>query len=98
MSKKFVISRNQLIIGNVQFHMDLVSRDMRNTVVGGGYWHRDIEKNMMYFYGTSTDFGSVTFEQFDAASKQLSIETHKLYFSQKDLLSDVLEEEKLENL
>lgn len=98
MAKKFVISRNLLIIGNVQFHMDLVDKSERHAITGGGYWHKSLEKNTMYFYGTSRDFGSVSFEEFDKCVKPESVERYDIYFSEKNDIFQVLEEERLENL
>jgi hypothetical protein len=52
----------------------------------------------MYFYGTSRDFGSVSFEEFDKCVKPESVERYDIYFSEKNDIFQVLEEERLENL
>lgn len=98
MAKKFVIAKNMLIIGNVELHFQLVPKDERHLIAGGGYWHRSEEKNLIYFYGTSKDFGSVSFEEFDKCVKPEWVECCNQYFSEKEDIFQVLEEERLESL
>lgn len=92
-AKKFVINEGYLILGQVEMHEDLVrGRDYGKTV-GGGRWQVDEQdKNTIYFYGSSVDFGKVTKEQFDAAFKQPSLERMNIIFSEKEFFSDVLKE------
>jgi len=91
-AKKFVINDGWLIIGQVEFHEDLIKGRDRSKTVGGGRWHYEKDINTIYFYGESTDFGSVTKEEFDAAFKQPSVEQATIIFSDKMFLSDVLKE------
>lgn len=98
MAKKFVIAKNMLIIGNVELHFQLVPKDEHHQIAGGGYWYRSVEKNQIYFYGKSQDFGRISFEEFDKAIKPEWVECCNQYFSEKDDIFQVLEEERLENL
>lgn len=91
-AKKFVINDGFLILGQVEFHEDLVKNMDRSKTIGGGRWHFDEDDNTIYFYGDSTDFGSVTKEQFDAAFKQPSLSRVNIVFSDKMFLSDVMKE------
>jgi len=81
------------MLGDVEFHEDLVRGEDRGKVAGGGKWHTDHETNTIYFYGSSFDFGAVTREEFDAADKQPSLMRFKIVFSEKEYLKDVLIEE-----
>lgn len=80
-AKKFVINDGWLIIGQVEFHEDLIKNRDRSKTVGGGRWVYVKETNSIYFYGESTDFGQVTKEQFDAAFKQPSVENATIVFT-----------------
>lgn len=80
-AKKFVINDGDLIIGQVEMHLDLVKGMDYKKTVGGGRWYFDRPNNTMYFYGESLEFGQVTKEQFDKARKQPSIERAKLIFT-----------------
>lgn len=72
MARKFIISENKFIMGNVQLHMDLIPRQQPNTsfaplarapkvekmvVIGGGRWETDKEKKILYLWGASMDYG-----------------------------------------
>jgi len=93
MAKKFVINDGDLIIGHVELHEDLVKGMDRNKTIGGGYWYFDREKNIVYFYGKSLDFGTVSEDELRAAFKQSSIEDATIVFSEKETLCDVLVEQ-----
>lgn len=66
MARKWIINNNEIIMGNVEFHRDL-TKDHSSTI-GGGYYYYDDESKTMLFYSLSTDFGSVTEEQFNNAT------------------------------
>lgn len=97
MAKKFVINNGDLILGQVEYHKELLKgREIKKTS-GGGFWHVDDTRNYfnertIIFYGTSVDFGSVTREQFNSSSKSPSVESMNIYFSEKLVYSEVLEE------
>lgn len=46
---KFVINDDDLIIGHVEFHEELVRGRNRSKTVGGGRWHVDKDTNTIYF-------------------------------------------------
>ena len=69
MAKKFVINNNELIIGDVKFHKELIKDKNIIKVIGGGYWDYDEDTNTMYFYGDSQEFGYVTKEEFNDSQK-----------------------------
>lgn len=91
--RKFIINDGYLIIGDVEFHEDLVSKSSdKNKTAGGGRWHIDRDKKIIYFWGNSVDFGQVTKEEFDAAFKQPSVEMFDIVFSHKTDFNDVINE------
>lgn len=55
MAKKFIVNNGNLVIGHVDFHKELVKD--HSTTKGGGWWEYDKEKNIMYLYSESMDFG-----------------------------------------
>ena len=91
MAKKFVINNNELILGNVVLHKELISGREKYETIGGGYWHYDKNEDVIYFYGSSHDFGKVTKEEFELAKKRNFNET-KIIFSNKEFLSEVMKE------
>jgi hypothetical protein len=93
MAHKFIINDGYLILGDVEFHEDLISkgRDKHKTV-GGGRWHVDKERNVIFFYGKSVDFGKVKQKDFDEAFKQPSVERMGNFFSEKENFEEVLKE------
>lgn len=93
MAQKFVINDGILILGNVEFHEDLVKNRDRSKTIGGGRWYSDKESNTVYFWGTSCDFGQVTEEQFNESIKQSSLLKKNIVFSTKDS-PDIINSEK----
>jgi len=55
MAKKFIINNGNIVMGHVEYHKELLS-DHTNTV-GGGWWEYNKEKDIMYLYSKSYDFG-----------------------------------------
>ncbi len=97
-AKKFVINDGDLILGQVEMHEELVRGVDRSKTIGGGRWYVDEEdSNMIYFYGSSVEFGKVNKEQFDAAFKQPSLEKMNIIFSEKEYLNDVKKEQQTKN-
>ena len=93
MARKFIINDEDLILGNVEFHEDLIcSGSEKKKTVGGGRWHFDRIKNIIYFWGKSVDFGQVTRKQFEDSFKTPSVEGATLVFSHKKDFLDVLKE------
>lgn len=93
-AQKFIINDGCLIMGQVEIHKDLVQGRDEGKTIGGGRWHiDDLNPNIIYFYGSSIDFGKVTREQFDAAYKQSSLSKFTIIFSEKEYMSDVIKEQ-----
>ena len=90
LEKKFVIHNGVLIMGQVEFHKDLVKNMDKTKVIGGGKWHCDNENNTIYFYGESNQFGQVTKEEFDNAFKHSSVLKRKLVFTNDYNLKNII--------
>jgi len=81
LKQKFVISNNEIITGRVKFH-----RELDSAPVGGGKWFWDRERDTLYLYGTSFDFGRVTKEQVENAEPPILFENSKIIFEGDDPL------------
>ena len=93
MAHKFIINDGDLILGDVEFHEELVCKGReRNKTVGGGRWYFNKIANTIYFWGKSVDFGQASKEQFDDSFKQPSVERATIVFSNKENLLDVMKE------
>ncbi len=92
MARKFVINDGDLIIGDVDYHWQLLKGRDKSKTVGGGRWFYDKEANTIYFYGESHDYGCVSKEAFDSSFKQPSVENANIIFSHKDRFLAVLKE------
>ncbi len=59
MAKKFIITKDKFIMGNVGYHADLASRLNKETlpVLGGGRWDVDKDEKILYLWGASVDYG-----------------------------------------
>lgn len=102
MAHKYILHDGQLIFGNVEYHYELIGLlRQREKVEGGGRFHWDAEKKVVYFYGSSTDFGAVTKERFFEAWENSLIspawDDCKIIFSAREYLSDVLADVKPQN-
>jgi hypothetical protein len=71
MAKKWIINDNNLIVGNVQYHRDLLPN--HKGTIGGGLWSYDKKTNTLLLYGQSYDFGSVSKESVIKAKKDCLI-------------------------
>jgi len=95
MAHKWIINDEDLILGDVEFHEELVCKGRdRNKTIGGGRWHFDRKANIIYFWGKSIDFGQVTEEQFEFSYKQPSVEQAEIFFSKEKEFQEVLKEYK----
>lgn len=95
--KKWVINDGKLIIGDVQYHKQLLNGSLDTSkTIGGGYLHRNIPNNTFYFYGSSEDFGKVTKEQFQKALKCSKLSCKfigtNIVFSEQEFLFDALKD------
>lgn len=65
---KYIIYDNELIIGRVTYHKELLPDDFdKRKVLGGGSWRNDKVKKIVCFFGESYDFGEATVENFQKA-------------------------------
>ena len=93
MARKWVINDGQFKMSSaVEFHRQ-ISND-NSTTIGGGMWH--LEKDALYLYGESMDFGRCTEEQVrEALAKSylgLRFENCKIYFTPIDSIFIAMEE------
>lgn len=91
MAKKFIINNGNLVIGNVKLHKELMKD--HSATKGGGYWEFNREKNIVYLYSKSMDFGQAKREDIIKAIHtgwlSRGIQKAKFFHSYEDLLSDV---------
>lgn len=83
---KFIIQHNKLRVGRVEMHFELLIPDNKDDVKGGGYWDYDKESNVLYLYGHSIEFGSVSPDDFENIFIQPSLEEATIYLSEEDSL------------
>lgn len=79
MARKFIVTIDRFVMGNVDYHKDLVSRgsgDASKPVLGGGRWETDNDNNILYLWGSSVDYGWASPEQVKRA-----IESEETYIS-----------------
>ena len=81
---KYLIIDGEIVMEEVNRHRDLI--DFKDSKTGGGGWyHIDEENQKLYFYGCSTEFGGVTYEDFMKAFENSHIhpkfEKMKIYHS-----------------
>jgi hypothetical protein len=79
MARKFIITPSRFVMGNVDFHKELVPRMAKDDepVLGGGRWETDKEKRVLFLWGISSDFGFAQPEQIKKA-----IESPETWISQ----------------
>ena len=94
---KFIVIDNQVIMGNHEYHNQMVPKSMSDKKIkpsGGGRWNWDEEKNIVYFYGASLDFGYISAVEFNIAFKESMIspfmDESKIVFSNKLKFEEVL--------
>lgn len=82
---KFIIQDGQLRLGRVVSHSDL-KNVQGGEVVGGGWWHFDVQSKTLYLYGKSIGYGPVLIEDFEDIWVQPSLEDATIYFSTESSL------------
>ena len=60
MNQKFLIVDNKLIYSIVNIHSELLP-EKYEKILGGGYWNIRKKFKTIYFYGTSDEFNSISF-------------------------------------
>jgi len=88
---KFIINNNEIIVGFVEFHIDLARN--HELTIGGGWWYLDRKNNILYLYGDSQEFGKVTIDDVISAKKPVNMEAYPIAFSNSNLLYNVLKNE-----
>lgn len=86
--KKFIISDNHLILGNVNYHDELKKGDHKGTI-GGGRWV--IHEDVLYLWGKSDRFGCVTTDDVKKANKRSTYNDIKIVFGETISFQDTLE-------
>ena len=71
---KFIVEGNNLIIGKVTYHKDLVTD--KTQVKGGGFWNWNKDKKEFILSGDSYDFGRATAEDIKSC-----IDAGNVFFS-----------------
>ena len=62
---------------------------------GGGWWYMDLETDILYLYGKSESYKSVTEQNIiDADCWRPSLEGYSIYFSESESLDEVLKNSK----
>lgn len=69
--KKWIINDGTLVLGNVEFHIDLAKS--HKLTFGGGMWHYDNTSSTLYLYGESMDFGRATKQNVISAKKDCMV-------------------------
>ena len=101
MRGKYIIIKNkngddEVIMGNVEFHYELIGNNYTTKdVIGGGRFTYEpkLYGEFLFFYGKSDDFGKVNKEQFKDVWKNslcaISHENKTIIFSEKEYFSDM---------
>ena len=99
MAKKYLIADTKFLMGEVEFHRDLLEKGRQIKdfkIAGGGWWHIDANKKSVYLYSTSEQFKSASLEEIIAALKNSYISRRlmgfKFYISKSESLSDAMKE------
>lgn len=91
MAQKFIINSGKIIMGDVEYHADLLAKEEHRLTVGGGYFYFHTRHAVLFFYGSSSEFGYCTQEKFDEAIKNFEMPVkykgYKTFFSDWDLLN-----------
>jgi len=99
MAKKYLIADAKFLMGDVEFHRDLLERNKgikEFKIAGGGWWHINTNKKSVYLYNTSDQFKSASLDEILAALKNSYISRglmgFKFYISKAESLSDAIKE------
>lgn len=100
MARKWIVVDNTFIMGNVDFHMDLVPKSSISSkyrsVAGGGFWHRekDGDTTVIWLFGKSEAFGQCSKIDVELALEEGVVPTFlsscKIMFSTSDDFDKVL--------
>ena len=73
--QKFIVTDKGFKMGRVTFHKELNMYD--DKVIGGGSWYWDQDKNNLYLYGESHDFGWVSEDDIQSNMKDIKVRYFK---------------------
>jgi hypothetical protein len=76
---KFIINDNTLIIGDVQYHNELLKK--HELTIGGGYFEIDLKMKIVLLYGYSSEFGSVSFDDIKKVIEEENIPRSLIKFN-----------------
>lgn len=92
MAQKFIINDNKFLMGRVEYHREL-AKDHKTTQ-GGGFWHIDRHKKILYLCGESSDFGrsdkQVIIDALKKGFKALSLHGFKVMYSPSLKMEDAV--------
>lgn len=96
MNRKFIVNNGELKTGIVENHSDLVIGFDDTKVTGGGWWHLDKRKSVIYLYSSSELYGQASLEDVRKAVESGYLtgfqKTFKYVYSTHESLSDALED------
>jgi len=73
--QKFIVTDKGFKQGRVTFHKDL--NTYNDKVIGGGSWYWDRDRDNLYLYGASHDFGSVSEEDINRWMEDIQVRYFK---------------------
>lgn len=89
--QKFIISKEgELILGNVEFHFELLGKNYATGCWGGGFWRVDKESKTLILTGKSTDFGLPKWEYFK--EPPVGYEDYKITYEGKEVVISKIED------
>jgi hypothetical protein len=91
---KFIVEGDALIIGRVTYHRELA--DKHEEVLGGGMYNLDYENKTFTLFGSSQDFGSVSFETLKKVVLSGEIYTNKYKIRKLEGYSFIYQDEMYE--
>lgn len=74
----------ELILGNVEFHFELLGKNYATGCWGGGFWRVDKESKTLILAGKSIDFGPPKWEYFK--EPPVGYEDYKITYEGKEVM------------
>jgi len=69
MAHKFILNNGFIKLGNVNYHEELAQD--HNTTKGGGLWDMDEQNNILYLWGSSSEYGPAQPEDIEKCFKSV---------------------------
>lgn len=96
MNRKFIVNNGSLVMGHSERHSNLVVGFDDTRVTGGGWWHLNREKGIVYLYSSSELYGQVSLEDMKSAVEVGYMtgfqETFKYAFSTHECLGEAMKD------